>query len=173
MAFFLEAEGFLRAARPDIGVVRIPGRGGGGGGGPWEGGIPGCGGGGGGGGGPWEGGIPGCGGGGGGGGGPWEGGIPGCGGGGGGGGGGRGGAGKTASCTVSETGRTGGGTGAAGILHSGKTDRGVREGCDGGQGSGGGYCIHFFKQGLDGGVQVADRPAPENIERLADLIDQS
>jgi len=34
MAFFLEAEGFLRAARPDNGVVKIPGRGGGGGGGP-------------------------------------------------------------------------------------------------------------------------------------------
>lgn len=65
---------------------------------------------------------------------------------------------------MSETGRTGGGTGAAGILHSGETDRGIREGCDGGGGSGGGYCIHFFKQGLDGGVHVADRPAPENIE---------
>ena len=33
MAFFLETESFLKAARPDNGVERIPGRGGGGGGG--------------------------------------------------------------------------------------------------------------------------------------------
>ena len=44
MAFFLKADGFLGAARPDNGVVRIPGRGGGGGGGPRQAGIPGCGG---------------------------------------------------------------------------------------------------------------------------------
>lgn len=151
MAFFLEAEGFLRAARPDNGVVKIPGRGGGGGGGPWQGDIPSCGG-----------------------------------RGGGGGGGGKRAElleeGTAASCTVSETGRidkwrsfasTGRGTGEAGILHSGETDRGIKEGCAGGQGSGGGYCIHFFEQGLDGGVRVTDKPAPENIEQLADLLDQS
>lgn len=85
--------------------------------------------------------------GGGGGGGLWEGGILGCGGGGGGGGGG----GiveeleEVVFCIVSEIGRIGGGIGVVGILYLGEIDRGIREGCDGGGGSGGGYCIYFFK----------------------------
>ena len=67
---------------------------------------------------------------------------------------------------------TGGGTGVAGILYSeGVSDGVTKEGCAGGQGSGGGYCIQFDIEGLDGGVLATGRPVPENIERLTGLLD--
>lgn len=36
-------------------------------------------------------------------------------------------------------------------------------GCDGGQGSGGGWCMYLDKEGLEGGVLVTGSPTPGYI----------